>query len=226
MDNLSLAGDELLQTLDGLSVINRYLGNTNATFQAVKKEILQADGPLKIIDLGCGGGDNLGAIAAWCAKNRHSVELIGIDGNANILDYASAKNTQDIQVTYVQADILAQSFELPACDILISSHFMYHFSDEELVHFLQKAKQKISHKIIFSELERNALAFMLFKLGAPFLPFSKMVKQDGLQAIRRSFTQKELISIFNQAEIESYQIKWKWAFRLMVSVTWMQPASK
>jgi 2-polyprenyl-3-methyl-5-hydroxy-6-metoxy-1,4-benzoquinol methylase len=217
MDNLHLAGDELHQTLDGLSVINRYLGNTNASLQAVKKEILQAKVPLKIIDLGCGGGDNLRAIAAWAAQQGYPVTLTGIDGNANTLEYARAKNTSLIQVRYLQADILNPSFSFPACDILMSSHFMYHFSDEALIGFLRKAKERGTGKILFSELQRSTLAYLLFKIGTPFLPFSRMVKQDGLQAIRRSFTRKELISIFQRAEIKAYRIQWKWAFRWMVS---------
>jgi len=218
LDNLDLAGEDLHQTLDGLSVINKYLGNTNATFNIVKKEILAANRSLKVIDLGCGGGDNLRSIAAWSAKNNYQVDLIGIDGNPNILTYATAKNTNQIQIEYLQADILSASFELPDCDILISSHFMYHFSDKALVHFLQQAKQKVTHKIIFSELHRSKFAYLLFRVGAVFLPFSKMIKQDGLLAIRRSFTKKELVSILQQTAIPRYQIQWKWAFRLLITI--------
>jgi len=218
MDDLNLAGKKLHQTLYGLSVINRYLGNTNATFKAVKREMLKADGPLKIIDLGCGGGDNLRAIAAWSVENGKPAELIGIDGNPYILEYARAKNTKQVQVKFLQADILEDSFELPDCDLLISSHFMYHFSDEAFVRFLEGAKEKVTKKIIFSELERNPLAYLLFKIGAIFFPFSKMVKQDGLKAIRRAFTRKELISIFKEAGLINYRIKWKWAFRLIIFI--------
>jgi 2-polyprenyl-3-methyl-5-hydroxy-6-metoxy-1,4-benzoquinol methylase len=95
---------------------------------------------------------------------------------------------------------------------------MYHFSDDELILFLEKAQTKVSDKIIFSELERNSLAYFLFKVGSIFLPFSKMVKQDGLKAVRRSFKKNELISICKRAGIDTYSVKWKWAFRLLVSI--------
>jgi len=201
MDNFELSGEDLNKTLSGLSIINKYLRNTATTFKAVKTEIRKANQSLKIIDLGCGGGDNLRAIANWCLTNNKPIELVGLDGNTHILEYAQKQNNQSLTIKYLQADILASEFELPKCDILISSHFMYHFSDNELAKFLKKSKKSISTKIIFSELQRSSIAYTLFKIGAIFLPFSNIVKHDGLLAIKRAFTQKELATILNQAEL-------------------------
>ena len=219
MDNLDLSGKALHDTLDGLSVINRFLGNTNATSKAVQAEIKASNKPLTIIDLGCGGGDNLLSIAKWCEQQGIAINLIGIDGNQNILDYAAKQNTSKIDIQYTQADILAEDFLLPVCDLLISSHFMYHFSDTQLIGFLKKSKDRVQKKMIFSELSRSTIAYSLFKIGGPFMPFSKMVKEDGLRAIRRSFRQDELEHVFEQAGLSDYRIEWKWAFRYLISVS-------
>ncbi len=218
LDNLDLSGNPLHRTLDGLSIINRFLGNTNATLRKVKPIITKSGRPLKIIDLGCGGGDNLRAIADWCHRNHHTVQLTGIDGNPHILTYAASKNKNAVSIKYLQADILAPSFTLPACDLLISSHFIYHFSDKALSDFLKKNKKNISQKIIFSELRRSKMAYFLFKTGNIFLPFSKMVKSDGLKAIRRSFTKNELKKILQEAAIRDFTIRKKWAFRWEVVI--------
>lgn len=218
MDNLDLSGEDLNKTLSGLSIINKYLGNTSSTFNAVKKEILNTNKALKIIDLGCGGGDNLRAISNWCKNNNRSVELIGIDANRHILEFAKQQNNSSRDIEYLQADILDSQFILPNCDILISSHFMYHFSDQEIVQFLKQAKKNITSKIIFSELQRNSFAYFLFKIGTIFLPFSKIVKQDGLTAIVRAFKKKELIHIFKLAGFKEYTIKYKWAFRFLILI--------
>ena len=218
MDNLDLSGDDLNKTLSGLSTINKYLGNTSTTFKAVKKEILKTNKSLKIIDLGCGGGDNLRAISNWCQANNRPIELLGIDGNNHIIQHAMQRNNKNSPIKYLQADILDVDFVLPVCDILISSHFMYHFTDIEIVSFLKKSKNSISSKIIFSELQRNSFAYILFKIGAIFMPFSSNVKQDGLAAIRRAFTKKELIAVLELAEFKEYKINWKWAFRFLILI--------
>jgi hypothetical protein len=96
---------------------------------------------------------------------------------------------------------------------------MYHFNDEQLIEFLHKSKSNIRRKIIFSELSRSSIAYSLFKIGAPFMPFSKMVKEDGLRAIKRSFKKGELEDIFLKAELPKFSITWKWAFRFLISVS-------
>ncbi|MDE0771213.1 MAG: methyltransferase domain-containing protein [Salibacteraceae bacterium] len=218
LDNLQTSGTELTKTLEGLSIINRFLGNTNATFSAVKPILISSETSLTIIDLGCGGGDNLRKIARWCSQKNIRVRLIGIDGNLNILDYALDKNTSSLAVEYVQADILSNEFNLPYCDILISSHFVYHFTDSDLVQFLKKSKPRIKQHLIFSELERSHLAFSLFNAVSIFMPFTKMVRQDGKRAIERAFKKPELDSILIKAGFGNYRITRKWAFRLLISI--------
>ncbi len=218
MDDLSLSGERLTKTLDGLTVINKFFGNTNSTLDAVKRALSKSKHALKIIDLGCGGGDNLRAIEKWCNSQNIEVELLGIDGNENILEYARSKNGSSSSITYTQADILKLNFQLPKCDLLISSHFMYHFSDQELTNFLAKSKTQVTGKMFFSELERSTMAYFLFKVASPLLPFSSMVKQDGLLAIKRAFRKKELQDIIEKAGIASFQVRRKWAFRFLVEI--------
>jgi 2-polyprenyl-3-methyl-5-hydroxy-6-metoxy-1,4-benzoquinol methylase len=219
MDDLALNGETLHQTLDGLSIINKFLGNTWATLQAFRQEFVQQSGDVqRVVDLGCGGGDNLRTIANWCNKNGKKVQLSGIDGNQNILDYAKQKNGNHASIEYKQADILDPQYELEPCDILISSHFMYHFTDEELIDFIEKAKKRVTKAIIFSELHRSFLSFLLFKIFGRFMPFSRMVKEDGLIAIQRSFKREELKHILKNAGVISYSLSWKWAFRYLLVI--------
>ena len=216
MDDFSLQGVELERTLDGLSVINKFLGNTDATLSSVIEVLANNSGELTIVDLGCGGGDNLREIGKWCFKNNRIINLIGIDGNPNILEFAKSK--VGISIEYIQGDILSPNFRLPECDILISSHFMYHFSDAELVRFIDSCKSKVTTEIIFSELVRSSFAYSLFKYMGFLLPFSSMVKNDGLLAISRSFRKNELKSIMQKTKFTQYTIKSKWAFRCLLTI--------
>jgi len=213
LDNLELKGKELTKTLDGLSKINRWLGNTKYTLEAVQKQFEDHD-MQTIVDLGCGGGDNLIAIAKWCASKNKTVQLIGIDGNQNALNYAQSKS--DFNIDFRQADILDPNFEIPPCDLLISSHFMYHFKDQALKEFLKKAEQKVNIAMIFSELKRDPKAYRLFDTFGRF--FGASVRADGLKALERSFTIDEVFDLMDEAEMLNIAIESKPWFRYIAVI--------
>jgi len=218
MDNFSLQGKELESTISGLSTINKYLGNTNVILNALKPLIQFSNKPLRIVDLGCGGANILRAIANYSAEIGKEVHLTGIDGNPNIIELAKVNTQVSPTFNFIASDILHPNFVLPECDILISTHFMYHFTDQELISFLSKHADKIHYKIILSELQRSVISYRGFQMLGFILGFSKMILSDGLKAISRSFRSKELVEILNEARVGKYVIHWKWAFRYLVEV--------
>jgi len=218
MDNFDTNRVALNDSLSELTSINRLLGNTKITLNVVI-EIVQAH-PEKlfhIVDLGCGAGDNLRAIGDWCFKNDREIVLTGIDGNVHILDYAKSQKSMT-KINFKQADILDAQFELEACDILISSHFIYRFTDDQLVNFINKSIKKVSKAIIFSELQRHVFSYYAFTFLGKLWSFSPMIIQDGLKAIKNSFQERELRNILERLDASSYTLQWKWAFRYLIRI--------
>ncbi len=218
MDDFSLQGEKLESTLSSLSRINKYLGNSNSVIDCLKPIIRKSQKPLRIVDIGCGGGDLLREIADDVKASDLDISLIGIDGNANITSFAAKKHEIIPFLRFQTADILDEHFELPECDILISSHFMYHFTDLELSNFLLRQKHYVKSKIIISELQRSVISYRLFQLLGSVLFFPKMIMSDGLKAISRSFRKEELVQILHAGKVEKYTISWKWAFRYLVEI--------
>ncbi|HMX37321.1 MAG TPA: hypothetical protein PKA94_08550, partial [Ferruginibacter sp.] len=99
-----------------------------------------------------------------------------------------------------------------------SSHFIYHFPEEALVSFLLKNRAAVSTAFICNELERSSVALRLFSWFAFLFPISRMARQDGQLAIRRSFTKKEWIALFEKAGIAHYRIRRVPLFRLQVII--------
>ena len=118
LDNLDLEGESLTKTLDGLTVINSFFGNKSQTLKSIQ-ELAKKNQIESIVDLGCGGGDNLRVISKWFQSEKRAIKLIGIDGNQNSLDYAKEKG--DFSIEYIQADILSSEFQIPTSDVLILS---------------------------------------------------------------------------------------------------------
>jgi 2-polyprenyl-3-methyl-5-hydroxy-6-metoxy-1,4-benzoquinol methylase len=222
LDDLSLDGEPLHKALQSLAWINRWFGNHRSVVKAItnidKKEIKT----LGIIDLGCGGGDLILAVAKALQKKDIRFIITGIDGNVNTLAYAQKKCAGFPEINFLQADILHPDFSLQPCDILISSHFMYHFAGDVLVDFLRNNIGVISTVFIISELKRSRLAMFLFKISSIMLPISNIAKEDGLMAIKRSFTKKEWISILQQAGIVSYNLQSVPLFRILLNIDTMK----
>lgn len=220
LDNLSLEGEELDQALKSLAWINRRFGAHRTIIRSVLK-IMRTHPEKKhfhIVDLGCGGGDVMRELARELQKKGRAFSITGIDGNANALKYAQRQNIAFPSINYRQADVLSANFDLKTCDILISSHFLYHFQSEDLIRFLQKNLPKVRLAFVNSGLERNRLAFCLFKGFAFALPISRMAKEDGLLAIRRAFTKKELEGVLAKIPDLDYELKRRLLFRLETTI--------
>jgi 2-polyprenyl-3-methyl-5-hydroxy-6-metoxy-1,4-benzoquinol methylase len=218
LDDLSLQGEQLYKALQSLNWINRWFGNKRSSCKAIAALCKKENRPLHIIDLGCGGGDMMLSIAKKLDKDKAAFSITGIDGNRNSLAYAEKKCIAFGKINFRQADILNDAFTTGPCDLLFSSHFVYHFTEEGLVNFLKKNLPLVSSAVVFSELERNRFALLLFRLVSSLLPVSKMARQDGELAIKRSFTKEEWLSILKKAGICSFRLKRVPFFRIQLII--------
>lgn len=217
LDDLTLSGPELVQCLKQLAIINRFLGNKNAIIYAIKKLTLKDWSKThRIIDLGCGGGDMLIEIEKQFKKNQLNYLLTGIDGNPHAIDFAREKAGKNSQIEFLCQDIMHPDFQLQACDILLSSHFIYHFEESQLIHFLRKHKENIHQHILFSELRRNGLAYILFRIFSRLLGFNRMIREDGALAIKRAYTKNEIQDLLKRSGISDFRVENKWLFRMLI----------
>lgn len=219
LDDLSLAGAPLHDALKSLEWVNRRLGNHKMVVNAISKIAADAKQPIRITDLGCGGGDLILAIASSLQKTGVPFTITGIDGNENSLAYARKKTAAFTNINFQQADILNPSFSLNECDLLVTSHFIYHFTEEGLIGFFRQNLPFIKKAVICSELERNRLSLGLFKLLGFLLPVSKMAREDGQLAIKRSFTKKEWLSILQNIPVSNFSLSRAPFFRILLIIS-------
>ncbi len=219
LDNLSLSGVSLIRTLQSLKFINTFFGNHSQLKTAVYNfcKLYPRHTPIRIVDLGCGGGDSLFAVATYLEKKGIQATFIGIDGNANSIHYAQQQATSST-ITFLTADILDPNFSLPECDLLISSHFIYHFENSALITFIQQLKKTTITHLIFSELRRSYISYRLFQFLSPILPISQMAKADGLLALQRTFSMSELHSIINSSNVTQFSLKKRPWFRMLAFI--------
>jgi hypothetical protein len=96
--------------------------------------------------------------------------------------------------------------------------FTHHFTDEELVQLFQGLKQKVRLAIVINDLHRHPLAYYSIKWLTGWFSKSPMVKNDAALSVLRSFRRNDWESIFQQAGLTEYSIRWRWAFRWQICV--------
>ncbi|MEQ8688961.1 MAG: methyltransferase domain-containing protein [Imperialibacter sp.] len=217
MDDLSSSGDIIVQTLKELDTINRLLGGNSISLSGLKKLLSRYPEKRKekivIADIGCGGGDIMKLLAGWGRKNNLQLELIGIDANPHVLEYAR-ENTKDFpEIRFEQIDIYSKAFSGLKFDIIHTSLFTHHFPESELIAFYSQWVGQVNMGIINNDLHRHWFAYHSIDWLTRLFSRSPMVKYDARLSVLRSFLKPELEDILYKAKIQSYDIQWKWAFR-------------
>lgn len=213
MDDFSMKGELLRDTLDKLGEINKWLGGNRVTLKGIE-QLLEGepkDKTYTIIDLGCGHGDILRLIANFGRQNNYKFKLIGIDANEDAIDYANELSTDYNELTFSNVDIFSDDFKSLEYDIALSTLFLHHFNQEEIHTLLKTISSKANLGLVINDLHRNKLAYGLFKLLGLAIS-NHMIVQDGLTSILRAFKREELEEISKELNLKS-QIRWKWAFR-------------
>ena len=215
MDDFTIEGSVLRDTLDKLETINRLLGGNSATLKGLKKILLKSSKTktITIVDLGCGHGDILRDVAKFGRKNSYKFKLIGIDANNAAIDYAKALSKDYPELSFETIDIFSEDFKKQTYDVVLCTLFLHHFKNNELIPFLKSTVQKASIGVIVNDLHRHKLAYYLFKMIGLFIK-NKMVREDGLTSVLRAFKRNELETILTKTGV-NFSIQWKWAFRYL-----------
>ena len=213
MDDLDYNGPILHDALDKLAKINQWLGGNIVTINGLKKALKNHNKSeaITIIDLGCGGGDILREISLFGKKNNYNFKLIGIDANPHTVNFANSLSQKYDNVSFEAIDIFSDQFNNLEYDLVLTTLFLHHFKEDQLVSFLKPVLQKAKLGIVVNDLHRHKLAYYLFKLLCTTIK-NKTIVEDGLTSVLRGFKREELTTISKQINA-NYQIQWKWAFR-------------
>ena len=215
MDDLESGGQVIEKTLDEITFINHWLGGNAVTINGIDRLLKNWDRskPLTILDFGCGDGTMLILMLKWLKKNGFEATLVGVDANPHIVRYAQnvVKDYPEIEIRTGNAfDDYWVNFP---CNIITSTLFTHHFTDEQLVDLFKKWYLMASEGVVINDLHRHWFAFYSIKTLTQVFSRSSMVRYDAPLSVLRAFKKKELRDILQTARIDKYYLEWEWAFR-------------
>ncbi len=208
LDGNNYSKEELFQNLKELEIINSKLGGNKINkkgFQNLSKNKEQ----LRVLEVGCGGGDNL----SFLQKKFPNNQFYGSDINPYCIEYSNKNRKANLEFFLQDAFELTEKY-----DIIYNSLFCHHFSDDELVIQIKKLYQLSNLGLFINDLERNPIAYYSIKFLSKIFSKSRLVKNDAPLSVKRGFKKREWEVILKKAGITNYKIKWCWAFRWLIII--------
>ena len=217
LDSDNIPFSDIQQNMKELDFINTWLGGHSITIDGFK-QLAGNRKHISVCEIGCGGGDNLIAIKKWCKQNGIIVELIGVDIKKECIDFAISRKTFNPSDLFFTSDYKLVQFDNKP-DIIFSSLFCHHFTDEELIDQFRWMKQNSTIGFFVNDLERNRVAYYSIKWLTVFFSKSYLVKNDAPLSVSRGFRKNELMSLLYKAGLKGFTVFGKWAFRYLIIYT-------
>lgn len=217
MDDPSAPAHDVQQALRELKTINQWLGGYNVILDALKKLPRQSK-PVTIMDVGCGGGDVLRAIANWAKQHKVNVNLIGVDWNPLMTSYAQEQSKAYPNISFRTMSVWDDALLKEKADITMNSLFCHHFDDKDLVSLMARMYMLANRAVIINDLHRHWFAYHSIKWITAVFSRTYLVKYDAPLSVARSLRRSEWEHVLRRAGIKSYNINWKWAWRWQIII--------
>ncbi len=174
--------------------------------------------PIRLLDVGAGGGDVSRALAAWARRDGLAVAVTALDADARAIRWAQERGG-GVEYRHAFTRELVDAGE--RFDVVISNHLLHHLSGDDLPALLRDsvALSRDDGLVVHRDIARSRFAYWGFAAGT--LPFARnllaesFIREDGLTSIRRSYTAREIAAVVpdgwqvRQAFPSRLELRWK-----------------
>jgi len=214
LDRNDIPFEDIERNMQELDFINTWLGGHAISLSGLK-QLLHHRKQASVCEIGCGGGDNLRVLSTWCRRRHIELQVTGIDNNPHCIAVAQKRWTGG-NARWLHSDYKDVLFEEEKPDIIFSSLFCHHFTEDELVSMLNWMDRSAGVGWYINDLQRHRLAYYAIRRLTGWFSGSYLVKNDAPLSVLRGFTRKEWEDILQKAGTTAWSIQWKWAFRWLI----------
>lgn len=194
MDDPGCDPSALDRTYRRFALVNLLVGGWRATFRRhllpVLRNAAAGGGTVRILDLGCGGGDLARSLARWGARCELPLSVVGIDPDPRAIHAATRVHRPGVEFrSATSRDLVGDGEQF---DAVVSNHVLHHLTGLERAAFLADTERLTTRIAVHSDIRRSPAAYRSYQLASPLVAPGTFVRVDGLRSIRRSFTASEL----------------------------------
>ena len=211
MDDPACSEQTLRRTYARFALVNIAVARWRRVYRRYVRpelaDVARAGRTLRLLDVGCGGGDVLRLLVRAARRDGFRTEGVGIDPDPRAID--AAKPAPHVRYRRAHSRDLVRAGE--RFDVVVSNHVLHHLSAPELSGLFADSAELGERISLHSDIARGRLAYAAFAIAAAPIAPGTFVHADGLTSIRRSYTAAELAAVVPAA----WRIDRPAAFRLL-----------
>jgi len=217
IDDVRLDAGVMADVLRNLRTINRFLGGISTTVDALSRLLPPGDRPVRVLDVGAGGGDMARQLIAWGRARRRRVEVVSLDLSLAAAQFARDELAGCAESAVVQADVFALPFRDQCFDVAHCALFLHHFPQKVAARLLRALYAVSRHGVIVNDLHRHPLAWAGIWVLTRALGAHPVVQHDAALSVLRAFDRADLTDLSRTADLPM-EVRWRWAFRYQIVI--------
>jgi len=221
MDSPQLDESRHRRALDALHRINWISRAASQIWVDIRRlQAAQGNGPLRVLDLACGGGDVVLALERRARRHGVDLDVRGCDASPVAIQRAAEKAASaGSSAEFFRLDVLREPLPEDA-DVIFSTLFLHHLDEAEAVALLRKMAAAARRMLVIQDLARSRAGFVLAYLAVYLLTRSDVARVDGPISARAAFTPQEALQLAHRAGLEA-SVRRCWPRRY--SLVWERP---
>jgi ubiquinone/menaquinone biosynthesis C-methylase UbiE len=126
------------------------------------------------------------------------------------------------EVTLVEGDVFALPFAHGSVDVVISSLFLHHFTETELIQLLPQWAGVARHSLVMTDVVRHPVPYWFMKAASPLFARSAITRHDAAVSIRRAYRPQELQHIAVEAGFPQAHVFTHLPYRMTLIIDLME----
>ncbi len=220
MDRTDNAPADLIDALDDIRLVNRFLRGSKILVNAVRPFLsaLREGETLEVLDVGTGGADLPLDLVAEARRSGRGIRIVAVDRDPVTLDHARGQTAGTPEIEIRGADAFDLPFPPSSFDLVIASMFLHHFAHDDAVRLLAGFRQLARGAVLINDLRRHVVSWAFIGLAARATRRHPMFVHDAALSVLRGFTADELRAIARDAGAAEATVRRRLPYRLILTM--------